>query len=107
MKLEHLEPILFAKQVLERRKGMARVLCEFPYNPSLPMLLEGAAQASSALGEAKKGFLIGASETILYKKVLMTTVEIEIRQEFSNANLRKFSFLIKDYAQGEFSIYVE
>lgn len=106
MNLEHLEPILFAKEVIEKNENEAVVLCEFATFPTLPMLLEAAAQSSSALADEKKGFLLGAQDVVLHKKIFEKSVKIRIKKEFSSQKLQKFSFVIDEVAKGELSIYV-
>ena len=107
MNLPHLPPILFAKRVLQKDAKGARVLCEFPYLPTLPMLLEAAAQASSCLGDAKEGFLVGASDIKKIGSLNDTTSVIFLQKEFEAQNMHIFSFKIDDVAEGKFTIYAQ
>lgn len=69
MNLPHLAPIRFAKAVLERTENSAKVLCEFPFAPTLAMMVEAAAQSFGAFGEDEKprmGFLVLMKEITLH-----------------------------------------
>ncbi|ACZ13133.1 hypothetical protein [Sulfurospirillum deleyianum] len=69
MNLPHLAPICFAKEVLERTENGAKVLCEFPFAPTLAMMVEAAAQSFGAFGEDEKprmGFLVLMKEITLH-----------------------------------------
>ena len=46
--LPHLPPVLFAKKLLKKDGNVADVLIEFNEHPTLPMLVEAAAQSSAA-----------------------------------------------------------
>lgn len=107
MNLPHLSPILFAKRVLEKDEEKARVLCEFPYLPTLPMLLEAAAQASSCFGDSNEGFLVGASDVKKIGYIDDTKMVVFIRKEVDSQNMHMFSFLIDNVAEGKFTIYAK
>lgn len=109
MNLPHLAPILFAKEVESKGENSATVLCEFPYPPSLAMLLEAAAQSSSALveGEVKEGFLVSANSLKLHKKATQVSCSIEVTLELKMQEMRIFSFSIQDLADGKFTIYAK
>ncbi|WP_024954807.1 hypothetical protein [Sulfurospirillum arcachonense] len=108
MNLPHLAPILFAKKIIEKNEKSARVECEFPYPPSLPMLLEAAAQSSVALNtnDKKEGFLVAASSLKLHKKVENQSVEIQVNAQMQMGNMHLFSFEVKNIAEGKFTVYV-
>lgn len=60
MNLPHLEPLIFAKEVLEQTPKNAKILCEFESAPKLTTFIEAAAQSSSSFVEPTKpmrGFL--------------------------------------------------
>lgn len=107
MNLPHQKPVLFAKKIISIDKKSAQVECEFPFTPTLPMLLEAAAQASSAFSEQKEGFLAGASDIKLYKKVINRKVLICVNEEISMGSMKIFSFQIKDICEGKFTIHVK
>jgi hypothetical protein len=109
MNLPHLAPILFAKHIKSKSDKSAIVLCEFPYPPTLPMLLEAAAQSSSALSEqeVKEAFLVSANSLKLYKKATQLNYSIEVTQELKIKEMSIFSFSIKDLADGKFTIYAK
>ena len=65
MKLPHLEPLLFAKEVLSRSENKTEVLCVFKQTPKLTTFIEAAAQSSSSFVEPIKpmlGFLVKIKE---------------------------------------------
>lgn len=107
MNLPHLPPVLFAKKVLQKDGEKASVLCEFPYLPTLPMLLEAAAQASSCFGDLNEGFLVGASDVKKIACIDSTKMVICIRKEIDSQNMHIFSFLIDNVAEGRFTIYAQ
>lgn len=95
MNLPHLPPILFAKEILTCKDNQACVLCEFPSLPTLPMLIEAAAQASSALSKSKtpqNGFLVLIKETSLHVKLQSLTCNVVVEERLSLGNSSEFSF---------------
>jgi hypothetical protein len=108
MNLPHLPPLLFAKEVTKKEQNTLHVKCEFPYSPTLPMLLEAAAQASAGFSdEVKAGFLVAASNIVLEKKVDKTELIIKVEKEMDIANMAVFSFCIDGTTSGKFTIYVK
>lgn len=107
MNLPHLSPVLFAKKVLKQEEKLAEVFCEFPYLPTLPMLLEAAAQSSSVFAENEEGYVVSASDVKLYKKPKDKKFLIRIFEEMSMGSMKIFSFEIKDICIGKFTIYVK
>jgi len=60
IKLPHLAPIKFAKRILSKDEKSADVLIEYTQVPTLPMLVEAAAQSSASfrLNDKEGGFLV-------------------------------------------------
>ncbi len=72
MNLPHLAPVLFAKEVIKKEENSLHVECQFPYPPTLAMVLEAAAQSSSgfASDDIKEGFLVAVNSLVLHKKLI-------------------------------------
>ncbi|MBN1839276.1 MAG: hypothetical protein JW802_04440 [Campylobacterales bacterium] len=71
MNLPHLAPIRFAKEILECTENRAKVLCEFPFSPTLAMIVEAAAQSFGAFGAdetPRMGFLVLMKDISLHVK---------------------------------------
>ena len=95
MNLPHLPPILFAKEILTCNDKKATVICEFPYVPTLPMLTEAAAQASSAfalIDTQKNGFLVLMKDITLHVKVQSLICKVVIEERLSLGDLNEFYF---------------
>ena len=95
MNLPHLPPIRFAKEVLSCDETNASVLCEFPSLPTLPMVVEAAAQASSAFSSTNAplmGFLVLVKETLLLEPFSQTTLMVRIEKRLSLGNSCEFYF---------------
>ena len=95
MNLPHLPPIRFAKEVLTCKDKQATVMCEFPYFPTLPMLTEAAAQASSAfahIDNLQNGFLVLMRDITLHVKVQHLICKAVIEERLSLGNLNEFYF---------------
>lgn len=116
MNLPHLPPIRFAKEVLTCKDKSACVLCEFPSFPTLPMLVEAAAQASSAFAQSntpRNGFLVLVKETSLHVKVESLTCKVVVEERLSLGNSSEFSFEVYECeggvmnASGVFMIVLE
>lgn len=95
MNLPHLLPVRFAKEVLLQEENQARVLCEFPYAPTLGMYYEAAAQSSACFGEESQiGFVISVKqieEVALSKEISVTA---ELKKSGEVGLLREFTFEI-------------
>lgn len=95
MNLPHLPPVRFAKEVLTCKEKHASVLCEFPCLPTLPMLTEAAAQASSAFAKSdapQNGFLVLIKDVTLHVKAQSLTCVIMIEERLSLGNSSEFYF---------------
>lgn len=95
MNLPHLPPIRFAKEMLTCKEKRASVLCEFPCLPTLSMLTEAAAQASSAFAMSdtpQNGFLVLIKDVSLHVKVQSLTCVVVIEERLSIGNSSEFYF---------------
>ena len=95
MNLPHLPPIRFAKKILTCKDKQATVLCEFPCLPTLSMLTEAAAQASSAFAKSdtpQNGFLVLIKDVSLHVKVQSLTCVVVIEERLSLGNSSEFYF---------------
>lgn len=95
MNLPHLPPVRFAKEILACNDKQASVLCEFPSLPTLPMLVESAAQASSAFAQSdtpRNGFLVLIKDVVLHVKAQSLTCVVIIEERLSLGNSREFYF---------------
>ena len=96
LNLPHQEPIKFAKYVLSRDENVAVVRVEFSTVPTLPMLVEAAAQSSAAFGEGeiKSGFLVALKNIKLLHKVDLMQYDIKVTVEHQLDVLSYFSFKV-------------
>lgn len=91
MNLPHLPPIKFAKHPLFCDENLAKVMCEFPSTPTLPMFVEAAAQSSAAFAKdetPRNGFLVLIKEFSLHEipKSLSCIVAIERKLSLGNSS---------------------
>lgn len=95
MNLPHLPPIRFAKEMLTCKEKRASVLCEFPCLPTLSMLTEAAAQASSVFATSdipQNGFLVLIKDVVLHVKAQSLTCIVVIEERLSLGNSSEFYF---------------
>jgi len=111
--LPHLPPILFAKKLLKKDGNMADVLIEFDESPTLPMLVEAAAQSSAAFRkrEDESAFLASIKNVELLVEPKSTTFIAQIIDEHTFDSFRYVSFKIfesddKLVAKGSFVLTV-
>jgi hypothetical protein len=116
MNLPHLPPIRFAKEILTCKDKRATVLCEFPCLPTLPMLTEAAAQASSAFATSEtpqNGFLVLIKDVSLHVTPKSLTCNVMIEERLSLGNSSEFYFEVFEkeggalYASGSLMIVLE
>ena len=104
MNLPHLPPMRFAKEILTCKEKCATVLCEFPCLPTLPMLTEAAAQASSAFALSdtpQNGFLVLIKDVTLHLNAQSLTYLVVIEVRLSLGNSTEFYFEVFDKEGGE------
>lgn len=95
MNLPHLEPLLFAKKVIERSESSSIVLCEFPQIPTLPFFIEAAAQASASFSrdeEAKIGFLVTVKDVELLKTPEQKSYYFKLEAKSDLGTIKEFFF---------------
>lgn len=95
MNLPHLEPIKFAKEIIEKRENYNIIFCSFPYPPSLAMVCEAAAQSSASFSLEKKikeGFLVSLKNIELFDTLEDLDYEIKIEKSFTFGMMSEFKF---------------
>lgn len=94
IKLPHLAPIKFAKFTLEKDEKSARVLVEFEQIPTLPMLIEAAAQSSAAFrtDDKESAFLVSLKDIKLLQKPTKTRLLAHVRDEHRLDKMRYVGF---------------
>ena len=114
VQLPHLPPIKFAKEILFSNEQEARVVVVFKEIPTLPMLVESAAQSSSALEqtkEIKNAFLVGMKNIKILHKPLLTSFEVSVKNKHSLENMKLIDFGIfegeKNIASGTLTLAIE
>jgi len=95
MNLPHLLPIKFVTKVLEHKENHAKVACTFPKYPTLPMLIEASAQATSALSKSDvpmMGFLVLVKDACLLQSTQKLDLIVVVEKRLSLGNSCEFSF---------------
>ena len=94
IKLPHLAPIKFAKFTLDKDEKSARVLIEFEQIPTLPMLVEAAAQSSASLSKNDKesAFLVSLKSIKLLQKPTKMSLVAHVRDEHRLDKMRYVGF---------------
>lgn len=97
MNLPHLEPLIFAKNIIDKDEKVATVLCDFSQLPTLAMFIEASAQSSSAFDtnesdEPKIGFLTMLRNIELLDEIQNSIFLIKVTQENEINNIKQFSF---------------
>jgi len=114
MNLPHLEPLLFAKEILQVDDSKAEVLCEFSTIPTLSMFIEAAAQSSAAFNnqeeDPKIGFLTTVKSLKLLEEPEETSYFFHLNIVADMGNIKQFNFIAvsKDITtvKGTFTIFV-
>ena len=96
--LPHTWPIRFAKHIIFAEPTRARVKIAFEEIPTLPMLIEAAAQSSAAFsdGSEKAGFLVSLKNIKLLERLDLLEYEAQISCEHQMDPLAYFNFEIFD-----------
>lgn len=103
MNLPHLPPIKFAQKILICDEKVAKVLCEFPCSPTLPMLTEAAAQSSSAFAQSntpQNGFLVLIKDVVSHIALSSLTCIIVVESRLSLGNSSEFYFEVFEKEDG-------
>lgn len=117
MKLPHLAPLIFAKEVISLKDHKAKVLCEFEELPTFGVFIETAAQASAAFfqdGKPQIGYLANVTSMELLQEIEKLQYIVNLAEILCFEHLRKYSFFItetedqeKIIVKGEFTIAIE
>ena len=94
LKLPHQAPIKFAKYVISKEENSAVVKVRFDEIPTLPMIVEAAAQSSAALSDSenKMGFLVTLKNIKLLEKLRSLEYDVKVSLEQQFEDFRYFSF---------------
>ena len=104
MNLPHLLPVRFVTHILEHEGKCAKVACTFPYLPTLPMLVEAAAQASSALFQGESivmGHVVLMKEIALHVKPQNLDCCVSIKENLRLGNASEFYFEVVENTRNE------
>ena len=98
--LPHQDPIKFAKYAMFKDDKEALVKIEFDSIPTLPMIIEAAAQASAAFGneDVSLGFLVSLKNIKLLQTPESLQYNVKIINEHNMGAMTYFSF---EFLQGE------
>ena len=98
LKLPHQAPLNFAKHVISKEENTAVVKVKFDAIPTLPMIVEAAAQSSAALSddENKMGFLVTLKDIKLLAKLSSMEYDVKVSLEHRIEDFRYFSFELND-----------
>lgn len=113
LNLPHKDPILFAKSVIQTQDDTNSVKIEFDTIPSLPMLVEAAAQSSAAFdtGNGKMGYLVTLKNIKLFQKPCSLNYVVNVTSEQQIDALTYFTFETYDedilIAKGTFIIALQ
>jgi len=95
MKLPHLAPLIFAKEVLEKSDEHSKVLCEFEQVPKLFTFIEAAAQSSSSFIDPVKpmlGFLATVKNIAQHHEFNDLSYVVSLKLEAHIGEYRQFYF---------------
>lgn len=98
LNLPHTKPINFAKYIYFVQSTIAHVNIKFDEIPTLPMLVEAAAQSSAAFShdENKMGFLVSLKNIKLLENLKSLEYKVQIHLEHQLDSLVYFSFEVFD-----------
>lgn len=117
MKLPHLEPLIFAKEIVSLEDKRAEVICEFQEFPTFGVFIEAAAQSCAAFfqdGEPKTGYLANVVNMELLDSIDQLQYIVTLEEIFCFDTLKKYAFFISEkkekekiVVKGEFTVAVE
>jgi hypothetical protein len=117
MKLPHLPPLVFAKELIEKNSNSSIVLCEFQNIPQFTTFIEAVAQASSSFVDSKnpmRGFLTTLKNVEQYKVFDKLKYHVHLKLEANVSDLRQFYFEVYDeyaddfpYICGTFTVMIQ
>ena len=96
IKLPHIAPIKFAKYTLHKDEKKATVSIEFPQLPTLPMLVEAAAQSTASFRENdnESAYLVSLKNIKLLKKASSLKLTVIVVDEHRLGQMRYVSFTV-------------
>lgn len=113
LNLPHKDPIRFAKHAVSKDGDTYTVKVKFETVPSLPMIVEAAAQSSAAFddGNSKMGFLVTLKNIKLLEKPTALEYDVKVTSGAQIDSLTYFSFETFDndlvIAKGTFIIALQ
>lgn len=84
MKLPHLPPLVFLKEILEKQEQEAVVRCSFEEIPTLAVFIEAVAQSSSVFVDSskpKRGFLATLKEFRQHQPITKLDYKVHLQIE--------------------------
>ncbi|MEN8303753.1 MAG: hypothetical protein ABFQ64_06770 [Campylobacterota bacterium] len=112
LQLPHQAPIRFAKYIVSKDDTTAVVKVKFETIPTLPMIVESAAQSSAAFsdGKNKNGFLVTLKNIKLLEKLNHLEYDIKVSLEYEFEGFSYFNFEINSerglLSSGKFMISI-
>ena len=117
MKLPHLEPLIFAKKIIQKDDKGSIVLCEFKEIPTLTTFIEASAQSSSSFVEQtqpKLGFLATIKNIEQHKEFDSLQYHVHLKIEAEIAEFKQIHFEVfnlsnnqESYISGNFSVIIK
>ena len=94
MNIPHLPPIRYAKMVANKEGKIISILCEFDKAPTLGMMMEAAAQGSSAFsdGAISVAFLASAKNIRLLIPPTKTALLVKLEPLTSLSHIKEYRF---------------
>ena len=94
LKLPHQEPIRFAKYVVSKDETTAMVKVEFDSIPTLPMIVESAAQSSGSFGseDVSLGYLVSLKNVKLLQTPKLLHYNVKVINEYNIGSMTYYSF---------------
>ncbi|MFP4333206.1 MAG: hypothetical protein ACOCP1_02480 [Campylobacterales bacterium] len=95
MKLPHLEPLVFAKDVISRSEDSTKVECVFEEIPKLTTFIEAVAQSSSSFVEPTKpmlGFLVKIKDIKQHTRFSSLAYIVSLHLQTQIGEYLQFSF---------------
>jgi len=113
--IPHMPPIRFVKSLISADEENASVEVGFDSIPTLPMLVEAAAQSSSGVIsqnlQVQIGFLVTLKNIKLLEELELKKYTIKIHLDYKLENFKSFSFNVYDeeltIATGLFSVSMQ
>jgi hypothetical protein len=103
LNIPHQAPIKFAQEVLAMTSMTAKIRAAFPFEPTLGMLIEAAAQSSAAFSSTVKriGVIVALKEVKLLQAPYVLDMIVNIKIEASVGELTEISFEVLNQEEHE------